>query len=491
MSTQLPNIGDGAIRILAVLLVVVLAVYFGSPKPKSVTPSGSHGVMETLNLRINTMSGVMFLGDSGSGKTTALIEFLSELLQGDIGAALFSVKEDAAEDARKMLRRAGREYETFRVGESFYNPIAFALHEWGVVECAHHLELTAEVLSGGESGTKEQFWQGMFREGLIHALTLIHVAFDNPTPVHLLDLIGSIPNTPAARLQGEFKDSKAFKIATHAERRATAQQKHDVAAAIQWLFVTLPASGDKVQGAVVSEITNVVSPLCRGAIRSTVHCKRSTILPSDPSNGRVIVWDYPLLVHGRESQILQTLWRIQACRYILKTPPERYTVLVTDECQFLTHLKFDRGYQSSCRSSLGISVMATQHISGLIQAQSDGPMSVHSVNAWLADFPIKCFGSTADPETQEFIVKLVGEGIRMMISGGPSGESPPDTFDPFGIGGRAHVHFSQSFRQKVEKSDITTLRRGSVNEGECVDMICYQNGMNPPHRFVTIRRSHA
>lgn len=485
MQFYLHHYPNGIARILGVLLVVACCLY--AARWHNVRPKLPDTALARLDLDQRTAcSGIYMFGDTGSGKTTLLKEIVPELLTVDVGACFYSVKADAAEDALDILKRINRPYKLFHVTSAKYNPLAFGLEQWSPTEVASQLTMASEVLTANGSGKAEAFWEGVFQNAMVHSITLISLAFEKPTLIQLYDFLTSVPKKADEYKTDEWKQKAfAYQVIMAAGRNASETQRSDLAAALNFFCDYIPAAGPKVSGAAITQTANLLAPLTRGGIRQVVEGE-SNILPSDPSNGHVVVWDYPVLVHYQPAQLLQTLFKIQMSRYILSTPPKRYTLQVTDECHLLTHSRFDAEYQSVCRSAKAMTINASQHLSGLINSQPEGLRAEHSINAWIGNHATKVFTATSDTKTQDYIIDLCGERRILMTGGGKTQQIDPNSFDPLGVGGALSMHFQQQFRQNIERGHITGLRRG---ENGIVDAVVYQNGRTPPFRFTSIERT--
>lgn len=477
MTTRLPMSSDAAVRIVCVLICVALVLRYWRPTPKASIPSTTP-VMASLGLDHHTLSNGLFaIGISGSGKTTMLKLLIPEVLRDkSVGGLFLAVKRDALADNIWMFGKAGRkDVKVFQPGVTQCNIAGFILEHWGPVELGNMLDLAYQALPSSSGKKSEAYWQTLFTEGLIHMCTVVNIAIEQPTLVHLYNFISSAP-TKTGEMQTEaFKETYFYKVTAKAEANAGEHEKHDVQNAINF-FASIVKSGEKSVGAVVNSITGLLAPMVRGKLRASVHCNEGNFLPSDPAvKGELLTFANSVLEHGDSARLFQALFHTAFLRYQLSNEPLRFVLKVADEVQEISNGKYDSQVIQQLRSTRTGTINLSQSLPVLVQAQDDAMMGKQIVQAWVTGCATQLFLNTNEGDTIEWISKLSGEYRAIMIGGG-GGDGDPRTFDPIGVGGGQGLSFHQQFRPRITSTDMLTLRRGSPMENGCVDMYVFQAG---------------
>ncbi len=370
---------------------------------------------------VSLCRGISICGQTGSGKTSYIKRLMIEVLSHrDVGCLWLCVKHDELENALNVFHLAGRDCFVFRPGETRFNVLRYVLTYWGPTAVADLLEKGDNLINKG-SQKEEAFWRAGFREGAIHAATVVHLARGKQAKLSDMHaFLASAPMSPAAAKSKDFCDSVCWQLLEAAEANAkTDADERAVDDAVRFFCEFLPTAGDKVVGSVVLRLVSLLAPFARGAMYETVNADEDDFTPDDSLAGQCVTFDCPACASS-ENQFIQLIVAQLFTDRAMIRPPTNYCALVTDEYHGVASPAADTMAQSQFRSRKVMCVRAYQGLATLQTVMDEGLKGKHQAHSLISNLATHLYFQNSEKETQEFFSEQCGKRLATLAGGGTS-----------------------------------------------------------------------
>lgn len=442
---------------------------------------------------MNFNEGIAIIGRTGGGKTT-IVRHLMRYLLKDSGCAWFTVKQDEADNAEKVILSSGRVRDLIRYApcaEIRFNPITFEMGRKGgnALTLARILNDIHEVIHQSDK-KGEGFWEGHFIVAMTHAINVVWIATRESATFELVYmLLSSSPETTAQAKSELFRMTKCGQLLQMAESHAmTEGEARQVIVAYNYFTTELPQAGEKVRGAVLSQVLNTLMPFTMPPLSDTVN-GISNFIPSQViEEGKCVIFDMDILTYGQQGQSFQLLHSFFFQEAILRrsntTTP---FVFVKDEYAHLAHAGRDIKAQTVARSQNYISIIGIQTLPVLEEGFGGGVEAKTKARAIYSCHVNKYMCNNNCSQTNDENSKIIGSERQLFFSMSPNQNTQPTGSlidDFFGTGG---MNFSanQTFHPLVEPRRFTQLKTGGKQNNLIVEAI-YHDGFN--HQLVTFKQ---
>lgn len=378
---------------------------------------------------------VCIMGSTGSGKSSGSLALLSRnLLKAGYGALFCCVKREDCQTYTQSARNAGREDDLLVFSPA--NPLRTNFIAAEREQCPDALGL-ADILSsllttvaslgdraggsrGGGSENAEYFRQASERLCRYAMLVLIQSGRELSAP-NLYRLILSAPkhrNEP--RSPGWQKSSFFFGCLRAAERASRTESEHaDFELAALFFMEEWCDLNQKTRTTVESTLTSATDALSRGAARDALSAPASSrnFSPSMLEEGKVVILDYPVLVHYNVARLIQVVVKHMVQRSLSRRDvavSPRPVCIICDECQHLM-TEHDSLFVTTARSSRTSVVYATQSVATLLEAFG-GHDSEPRMQSFLGNMQLQLHHQQTDTRTISYLQELTGRSLQHFVS---------------------------------------------------------------------------
>jgi hypothetical protein len=266
-----------------------------------------------LNFDIRRLcSGVLCLGETGSGKTTGVMAWMVETLMLQRGGGLIGCpKPDDAKRWLKFAKRCGREKDVILIDPSGSHRLNFFAT---LLRCRGD-PATKALLAGigwsvfseaasrgdpGRAGDDSAFWKNG-QDRLIRSIILLLLLADaTVTPTEILRVMYSVPSQAAIAVAdwGEsewWKNSYLWQLLERAHRSATANGwMSDYRAVRDYFVMELPNLSHKTRSVFEAMVTGVADSLTKGLAAKILATDSTFDLAEAISAGKWVLIDLPI-----------------------------------------------------------------------------------------------------------------------------------------------------------------------------------------------------
>lgn len=370
----------------------------------------------------DAVQGVAILGGIGSGKTTGSGAALAAAyLRAGMGGLVLCAKPEEADLWRRYCAQHGRsaslmEWDGTSPG---FNFLQYELARQGsggvnaVVETMMRVLEIARAASPLPSRPGEAFWDDTMRQVLRNTIPVLHAATGTVRVADILRFVRSAPVTPARMGDAAWQAGSFFFGAFQAARSHLDDESGERLVAY-WRndFATLD---QKTRGNIVISLTTALDRFNHGWLQQAF-CGETTWVPELTFQGIILLLNMPALTLNEDGIIAQQLIKYMWQRAVLARngldPAQRVrpVFLWADEAQYFVN-SFDAEYQSTCRGSLGCTVLLSQSLpTYYAKLGSDGGHD--RVHHRLGNFATRIWHSNACAETNEWAAKTIGRALQ-------------------------------------------------------------------------------
>lgn len=431
---------------------------------------------------MNWTEGTALVGRIGSGKTTILRELLEEKLKDGSGCLWFCIKPDEAEEAEKVIKKAGRKPIRIRPGGAVkLNPLPYELGRKGgtAIGLATILSDINEVINASDK-KGEDFWITNFTVALMHAVTLVSLVLkERATISDTYHLLMTTPESFAQVTDEHWRKRFCWQIVSNAREMYPNDRR--VLTATNYLCELLPNSGEKVRGAVLSQVTNVLLPF---TLPPLLELTDSTTHTPEDLFDECVILDLDVLTYGKLGQVFQLLFSFLFQEALLRRDPKNDFVFVRDEYQRIAHAQRDIQAQVLSRSQRLCSVIAFQSIPVLVDGMGGGLEAQTKAQAIFSQHVHKYMLNNACQETNDINARIIGMERQLFYSfSGANRNEKLDWWDFFAAGNMPNFSASQQFHFRVTPAEFTRLLTGGHENNGIVEAF-YHNGHSYQKVFV-------
>jgi type IV secretory pathway TraG/TraD family ATPase VirD4 len=440
-----------------------------SPRYEDILDRPMISLTKTDHLTFRQMSGMLVVGDPGSGKSSALGKsFFYAFVRAGCGALCHSIKPGDAETFIAWARECGREHDVVVFSEASglrFDPLAY---EWtrsgsrggGDVESIISYFSTLLTLSHPQSGgSGERFWELAAEQAMRHAIKLIQLAGEPLSIVNVHRAISSFPDHLGQQdEQGWEKTYTASLINGIRARKDSLSetQWQDLETATEFVFQRWATLDERPRSSISMTFAGMADKFLFHPLRHIFASGAYDFTPEQITHEqKIVIIDYPVLEYGKETaRLINVMIQLTCQRAWLR---HQYTpgccngaFLYMDEFQLLMH-RFQNHFVQVSRSS-GVCVIAlTQTLLNLAEELGETHLGAKT-KAFLANLGIKIALRSTCPDTCNYYSDVIGKAYTYMpnYNAGSSGES-----------GQGHTSFggSRQLVYQVEPYEFTDLAR--------------------------------
>jgi type IV secretory pathway TraG/TraD family ATPase VirD4 len=352
--------------------------------------------------RRDSSESILVLASTGKGKTTLSRTIGRAYLRNGYGGLILAVKSSQIEDAKEMCRLEGRERDLIVIGPGTghrFDPLE------GVEsssEAAALLSEIAGVVTGGGKGhgENESFWSAQLGIILRNLFVLCRIFYGRHDLLRVAALFDGRARTLAELSDPSWIERSPMAAALTAARTVSADS--DAHLAVSYFTQEFPTLGDRLQGSLAATVAGVFDYLRRIPLRE-MFCEEPTFSIEDVFRfGSVCVVGLAALdsVDGR---ISNAIMQYCFCRAAVRKKRERFTFLLSDECQETVTQELVRQL-AVLRESRVSSVMMTQNLAIL-----DDRIGETQREAFCGLLNLKIFGPQGHAATRQWEAEQIGK----------------------------------------------------------------------------------
>lgn len=443
------------------------------------------------SLRVSQLyEGLMILGATGSGKTSGPMRaVINGLLKAGAGGVFLTAKPDDAANYKAMCIAAGREKDfiDWCPGSGHTcDVLDFELQQPGssVDGAAQLIDAILRIANrhAPQGGGENVFWDMSAQRLIRMAITVIYLAHGHCSLSDIHRLLVSAPQT-SGQAADKQRDVATYCGQCHvkaAQRAKTAEQKRDLAAAVEYWYSEWPNLADKTRSIIQSVVQNITSKFVTGPVASAISSGTTNTPPDLVQKGKkLICLNYPVLVWRELGQWFQIMLKILVTRSVLRRNIDESPLpvfIAADECQLFTSDQ-DMMNQTVSRSQKLISIAATQSIPVFVAALGGGEQARNDVLGLIANHQVKFFGQTTCAETAKFASEMFGYERKLFCSTSMQSEPYDMVSDLLGFDtSRASTSMSEQWHPRIPPQALTTLRKGGAINDYIVQVYAFLGG---------------
>lgn len=448
--------------------------------------------------------GTQVFGATGAGKSTgSMAAICKAFLRAGFGGLFLTAKREDAATYTRYVQDAGRMDDLLRFSPESDLRFNFIESERarrdraagagggvpsGMVENLTSLLMTATELTerGGARAASGDGGERYFRLEAArlarNGLLALALPDDRITIPDLHRLITSAPlSLDEARSAGWQERSFCFRCLQAADRAPKPEPtRADFELALSYFLCEWPGLSSRTRSVVQSTLTSATDLLSRGLARDMLSAPNPNLRPEMTHEGRVVIADFPALVHHDMGRLIQVILKLcfqraHSRRDVTANP--RPTFIVADESHLLV-VDADQTFQTTARGTRTAVVYATQSISTYLDAF--GPHGEAKVQTLLGNLQTQIFHQQTDTRTIHYVQELVGRSRQFFMNGNAARDA--DWMSAMGLprpagpgGGGGSSGFSESMEHEIQARDLNGLAKGGP-PAWLTEAILYQGG---------------
>ena len=455
-----------------------------------------HGT-EADTLALNALFlGVMVTGAIGSGKTSGSGALLAaSCLSAGCGFLILTTKPEEAQEWIERVKMAGRESDLSVIRPDGYLTLDAIAYEFnqpsgGGQFVDNLMGLFKNLLGalGSDHGPTmtDAFWR-LSGDELLRSLLGVFIAAKIPVTIERMARFLVHAPQDLDAVEGWRSIPHFGHVLGQAQANArTAEEKDDVERLFEYWtreFCGLPSG---TRGCIVIGFTSMINALRSPRIRRLV-AGRTTLAPTAPLNGRIVIVDLPINIFHEAGLLVQSIFKFMVQRAILTRPDKalgkamRPVVIWADEAQNF-FLPFDSEFYRVARDRRAISVNLTQSITNIIDKFGGGDAARVKTQSILANLNIRIYHCNGCLETNRMVSESLGTYEKQVTET----SSSPQTYngiDPFMSAfykffKKPHITTSHRVVREsfLQPNDFVSLKPGGEESGYRTEAILTQVG---------------
>ena len=451
------------------VLEFVERVFWGAPDAEKKTPLLVFSNGGTFNVG-DAFESVLFIGSSGSGKTSAAATYYRALLMGQFGGLVLCVKGNQVEKFVALCRECGRESDVILLGVNGghrFNPLAGA----SLTEATSVLVELADVLRRQTSKAEDAFFRQQCEITVHRLLTLCWSHYGR------LDI-----SDVAQMFKGRATDLNRLadpgwrqnNVMAEALDKARTSPDEDVQRAVEYFEQDFPTHGDRLQGSLAATVNGVLDNLASRKMKALFSGESTFTMRDLFFGGKICVLAVPvlgdegLMTDPTDGKIANGLMQFCFCRAAAKGQHENNVFLISDECQETLSAEL-RSKLSVLRDYRVATVLLTQDLPTI-----DAVLNENEREAIFAKCATKVFLRQGHGKTREWIAGEIGKYM---------GEQTSHTTNR-SDGKTSQSHSTQPAELwRVRPESFATLKNGKEENDCIVESVVLFNGNRSKERW--------
>ena len=497
---------------LVLICLGVLGACFGLKKKSKRPPRDSPDFLDRVMFTQNGLEftfrdccqGILCLGQVGSGKTTGVLQSLTNsLLRAGCGGLYLCAKPDDRSRLLKACKKIGRLDDLILIDRharqrlNFFKSLMRVRSDPATMAqmAANGFDVFSQVAGRNQSqgwGDDGRFWGEANSRMLRSVLLLLILARMEITPLAILKVVQTIPQTPDEARTPQWKESYAGKAMMRAFENAKAHGKEaEFDAVSDYVLKELPSLGLKTRSNIVAMVTGTADGLTKGLAAQILATDSTFDLSEAIQHNRVIIIDLDYGTWDEVARFTGAGIKYLIQREILRrevTPATKPFVIMCDEYQNVL-TEFDWQYVSMQRSFRGPMCVASQGWESIC-AKLGGEKGRSQAEVLVGNLGCN-FICSPTFQTATWVTEQLGRKKQRFYnaSGGTSG--PPQSPGDFLFGSddkrsvSANAGFSESFELVLQTNQLTRMATGGPKHGFQVGCLFLQPGREHPYYWLT------
>lgn len=435
----------------------------------------------------NLLESALWLGRTGSGKTTSARAMLRAILRDpNSWGAIIGAKPEDWGDFQRLMRESGRHHPVVlfegRNASTRLNFLAEAARLGDPArECTKFLMTVKQTLGRGQQGTpsaNSQFFDSMHEKYLYSAIVILLAALGAVTAPDLQRFIVGAAQTPLHIDDDQWRrgfHSECIQKAHHCVNANV--NRHDLELAIDFWLNEFPATESRLRSNILAGVLGILFLFCSGKLQ-TLCSTTSTFTFEELQRKRAFLFvDMSPTEYGDTGRFVSAGIKYLIQRFNLSRPAPNdgsFMVIWVDEAPQITN-EFDAAFLAQCRSHCGCMVFLAQSTHSFRAAMKSNNGESEAM-ALLSHFGHRFCLSLGDFESAKWASNSLGERLETHFGG--SSQPAASVYDElFGSG-----HMSVSFQTRFEpvlrpEAFMNNLRSGGRKHNYCCDVIVIRPGM--------------
>lgn len=443
---------------------------------------------DVVTLR-DLLQNVLAIGRTGSGKSSSVVPLILGALfkpedQGGphAGGFLFCVKNDDAENYRRIIKQCGRSEDIVEISLDsghVFNPLLFEQQAVGEQDAPNAIvelfdSITRLLDRGRKEGGGDSHWRFASKRLLRLAVEALQLARIPLTLPNIERLVTSVPHLD----HGELDENSAFwessfcihvldRIELRLHDGELSQEELNTFERLGQFFIGEMAKDDqRHKMSVISTLTSVCASLTSGRFLSLFNGEKNTVNLEDTFlKGTIFIVNIPIQQHHEVARmgsgvLRRCSMRSMERRVIDDIETARAVVFCADEYAQLADGEYDQIFTSASRSKKCVTFNLCQSIDQIYDAMG----SKERAHSLLANMKWKLFLAN-DGETAEYASKLIGKRWTTLGSSGTS----------FGGAGQGYGAAQEAQVEYKITADFFALKSGGP-PGFTVDVVLFNGG---------------
>jgi hypothetical protein len=426
--------------------------------------------------------GTLITGGTGGGKTSGPFQYvIRSFLRAGFGGLFLCAKTDDAGKYEELARKEGRGDDViqFRIGQHGFNFLTYeATHGGGGQAVIHNLvQLIMQASEISARNQKQDFFSQAMNQLLSNCLEVVTTATGGVD----LDMVRKIVRTLPQNLN-QLEDGEnlfSMQMLDEAERLARPERKADIAEARAYFTEEWPSLAERTRSSIAITLSVLLQSFGKHPLRQLL-LTDTTVSPDDVLAGKIVIVDVDEKTWKLVSKFAGVIWKYSVQRAIERRRGDslRPIFIAADEAQFWASSN-DQTFQTTARSSRGLSVYATQNLHNFYAEMGSSDNSSHSqVKSLLGNLQNRFGGQNLDEETNRWYAESLNKiKVEQISRTRSSNTNPPSPGDRIGVS-RTSYSTSESISTHEEyalaHNLFTGLKRGEDSQGKIVEsiMIC-------------------
>jgi type IV secretory pathway TraG/TraD family ATPase VirD4 len=386
------------------VLEFVERVFWGAPDAEKKTPLLVFSNGGTFNVG-DAFESVLFIGSSGSGKTSAAATYYRAMLLDQFGGLVLCVKGNQVEKFVALCRECGRESDVILLGVNGghrFNPLAGA----SVTEAASVLVELADVLRRQTSKAEDAFFRQQ-SEIMVHRL--LTLCWSHYGRLDISDVARMFKGRATDLIRLVDPGWRQSSVMAAALDKARANPDEDMQRAVEYFEQDFPTHGDRLQGSLAATVSGVLDNLTSRKMKALFSGESTFTMRDLLFGGKICVLAVPvlgdegLMTDPTDGKIANGLMQFCFCRAAAKSNHENNVFLISDECQETLSVDL-RSKLAVLRDHRVATVLLTQDLPTI-----DAILGVDERKAILAKCTTKVFLRQGDADTREWASAQFGK----------------------------------------------------------------------------------
>ena len=378
--------------------------------------------------------GTLITGATGSGKTTGPFQYVvRSFLRAGFGGLFLCAKIQSFDDCMQLVRAEGREQDVvvFDLPESQEAPAPLCFN-FLTYEAQRYsqgrviIENVANLLSHASeiarpSANDDKFFDNAKTQLLLHCLEVTIAATGKVDFGVILEMVQTLPQNLNQVEEGRLR---SLELLDEAERKSGGARAKDLDMARRYFTWEWPTMADRTRSSIAITLSVFLHRFLSFPLRE-LFTGELTISPDHILKGGIVIVKLNIPDHETVSKFAGVIWKyavqkaIERRPELAKEPIEkvRPIFIAVDEAQFWA-TKSDQLFQTTARSTRGLTVYATQNISNFHAEMAADSAGRARVDSMMGNLQNRFFCQNLQQEMNLWASESIGKVLVRRINAG-------------------------------------------------------------------------